>query len=194
LKADFFILQMDVYLRMQSKTLFITRLSLLLGLTLAFQMTGLPQPVTGPVVNAVLFLSCALFGPLTALVLGFITPIAALVRGQLPPPLWPLAPCVAFANMILVMSFYAVRKGLPSRSGGTGWLAAFLSIFFPALFKFGFLTFCVKIFLPHLLGHPLPGPLVYAFTAPQFFTALAGGILALAMLRILRRQSASTIR
>jgi hypothetical protein len=174
---------------LKSNTLFITRLSLLLGLTLAFQMIGLPQPLTGPVINALLFLSCGLFGPWTALVLGFLTPVAALVRGQLPPPLWPLVPCLAIANAILVMSFHAVRKGLTARSGGTGRVAVFISIFLPAVLKFGFLAFCVKIFLPLLLGHALPPALILAFTAPQFFTAFAGGVLALGMLKILKTRS-----
>jgi hypothetical protein len=176
---------------MQSKTLFITRLSVLLALTLAFQMTGLPQPVTGPVVNAVLFLSCGLFGPLTALVLGFLTPVAALVRGQLPPPLWPLVPCVAMANAILSLSFHALHKGPSPRSAWMGWMSAVISIFIPAVLKFAFLSFSVKILLPHFLGRPLPPPLILVFTFPQLFTALAGGLLALGMMRIIKPQTLS---
>jgi hypothetical protein len=68
-------------------------------------------------------------------------------------------------------------------------MSAFISIFIPAVLKFAFLSFSVKILLPHLLGRPLPGPLVFAFTAPQFFTAFAGGILALGMMRIIKPQT-----
>ncbi len=177
---------------MHFKTLFITRIGLLLALTLAFQMIGLPQPVTGPVINAVLILSCGLFGPWTALMLGLITPVAALFRGQLPPPLWPLAPCVAVANAILVVTFHALRKWHPPDCPTEKWITGFISIFLPAIFKFGFLSFCVKALMPRLLGHPLPPALAAAFTLPQFFTALAGGAMALGMLRILKAQTAST--
>jgi hypothetical protein len=173
---------------LKSKTLFITRLAVLLSLTLAFQMIGLPQPVTGPVINALIFLSCALFGPWTALVLGCLTPLAALVSGQLPAPLWPLSPCVATANGILVFSFYIIRKGFALRSAPFTAAAAAISIILPSLFKFVFLAFCVKILLPIMLGRVLPPPLAYAFTAPQFFTALAGGALALGMIKITKRQ------
>jgi len=177
---------------MHAKTLFITRIGLLLALTLAFQMIGLPQPVTGPVINAVLILSCGLFGPWTALVLGLVTPLAALVRGQLPPPLWPLVPCVMVANAILVVAFHAMRKAIRTHPGNAGWMIAVISIFIPALLKFGFLAFCVKALMPLLLGHPLPPALAAAFTLPQFFTALVGGAMALGMLRILKAQTAST--
>jgi hypothetical protein len=49
----------------------------------------------------------------------------------------------------------------------------------------------VKILLPHLLGHSLPPRLIVAFTIPQFFTAMAGGGLALALMRILKPQTFS---
>jgi hypothetical protein len=177
---------MDVDFRMQSQSLFITRLALLLALTLAFQLIGLPQLVTGPVINALLFLSCTLFGPWTALILGCLTPLAALIRGQLPPPLWPLAPCVAAANGILVVSFHALGKGIRTGSPKTGWMVSAVSILLPAFLKFGFMTFCMKALVPRILGHSLPPPLAVAFTAPQFFTALAGGVLALGMMKILK--------
>jgi uncharacterized membrane protein len=173
---------------MQNNSLFITRLAVLLALTLVFQMIGLPQPVTGPVINALLLLACALFGPWTALVLGFLTPLAALVRGQLPLPLWPLAPCVAAANGVLIVAFHAIRRGFRTGSGNGRWITAFVSILLPALIKFGFLAFCARWLVPRLLGHALPPALVIAFTAPQFFTALAGGLLALGMMKIIRKQ------
>jgi hypothetical protein len=169
---------------MQSKTLFITRLAVLIALTLGFQMLGLPQPITGPVINAILFISCFLIGPWTALALGCLTPLAAVVGGQLPPPLWPLAPCVAAANGILVLAFQWIRPKPAPGAGRPGWAAVGISILMPSLLKFAFLSLSVKNILPLLLGRSLPPLLVYAFTAPQFFTALAGGIVSLPLMKI----------
>jgi len=44
------------------------------------------------------------------------------------------------------------------------------------------------LFITRLPGHALPTALVIAFTMPQFFTALAGGALALGMVRIMKNQ------
>jgi hypothetical protein len=87
------------------------------------------------------------------LVLGFLTPLAALVRGKLPPPLWPPAPYVVVANGILVVTSHAIKKGIRTDSKNRGWMVTVVSILLPALFKFGFLTFCVKALVPSLPSH-----------------------------------------
>lgn len=81
----------------------LARVALLLGITLAIQGLRLPTPVTGPLVNLMLILSTALVGAAGGVVIGLLTPWAALFLGILPRPwprrcrlLWPEMPYTAF--------------------------------------------------------------------------------------------------
>ena len=71
----------------------LTRIALLLALTLAVQSLRLPTPVTGPLVNFMLIFSTALVGPAGGALIGSITPGAALLLGVIPPL---LAPAIRF--------------------------------------------------------------------------------------------------
>ena len=56
----------------------LTRTAILLAITLAFQMLGFPQMVTGPAVNAMLLLSGTYVGGIGAVIIGMLTPLIAL--------------------------------------------------------------------------------------------------------------------
>ena len=64
---------------------FFTRTAILLALTLAFQMLKLPQPMTGPAVNAMLFISTAAVGIWGGVIIGALTPWIAFINGILNP-------------------------------------------------------------------------------------------------------------
>lgn len=93
---------------LSKKTIFISRLALLVSLSLAIQVAGLPQPITGPLINMLLFLTAAMLGWIAGVILGCLTPLAALIRGQLPAVLAPLVPFIATANAILVLVYFLV--------------------------------------------------------------------------------------
>ncbi len=171
----------------ERRTLKITRIGVLLGLTLAFQAMGLPQPVTGTFVNCVLFLSAALFGPWTAAVVGCLTPFPALLLGQLPPPLWPFLPVIAAGNILLVLVFHAFRRlPLYPRKPVSRLTGAF-AVLPAAGVKFAWLAAAVAWWMPLLLGRAIPAQAAAALALPQLFTAIAGGAAAVLILPTLRQ-------
>ena len=88
----------------------LTKLAILLALTLAFQMLGLPQPFTGPAVNAMLILSTLIMGPFGAALIGMLTPVIAFLRGILAPPLGPAIPFIVLGNWAYIFTFAGLRK------------------------------------------------------------------------------------
>ncbi|MBA7583593.1 hypothetical protein ES708_25539 [subsurface metagenome] len=62
-------------------------LVLLLAVALVVQMGGFPQPITGPLVNTILYLAALLVGSWSGIIIGICTPVMAFMRGILPPPL-----------------------------------------------------------------------------------------------------------
>ncbi len=152
-----------------STTRWITRSAILLALTLAFQMIGLPQPVTGPAVNAMLILSALLAGPASGVIIGCLTPIIAWQRGILPPPLGPMIPFIALGNAVLVILFALLRKRHPVLGVAAGAVA-----------KFAILAAAVQLVVS------VPPPIAAAMGFPQLITALAGGAIALLAYRVLK--------
>jgi len=53
-----------------SKIKFITRTGILLAVALVVQMGGLPQPITGPLINTVLYLAALLVGSWSGIIIG----------------------------------------------------------------------------------------------------------------------------
>ncbi len=168
-------------------TLFITRIGVMLGLTLAFQALGLPQPVTGTFVNCVLFLSAALFGPWTAAVVGCLTPFPALLLGQLPPPLWPFLPVIAVGNILLVLVFHAFRRLRLAPKKPVSRLTDAFAILPAAGVKFAWLAAAVAWWMPLILGRAVPAQAAAALALPQLFTAIAGGAAAVLILPTMRQ-------
>ena len=90
-------------------TKWIAKAGLLLALTLVIQMLGFPQFITGPLVNMMLVLSAFLVGGLAGSLIGGLTPLIAIMRGILPPPLAPMIPFIIVGNIILVLSYYFIK-------------------------------------------------------------------------------------
>ncbi len=148
--------------RSLSTTRWITRTAILLALTLAFQLLGLPQPVTGPAINAMLILSALLVGPAAGVIIGSLTPVIAWQRGILAAPLGPMIPFIALGNMVLVLLFFYLRRRQP-----------YLALIAAAFAKFAVLATAVRVFVT------VPPPVAAAMGVPQLITALAGGAIAL---------------
>lgn len=139
-----------------------------LALAIAVQALRLGQAVTGPAVNAVLETAAGVAGPAAGAVAGLFTPVFALMLGQLKPALAPAVPFIMVANALMVLTFALLLR----RNG-------ILAVVVAAIVKFLALWLPVKYFLR------LPAPVVVAMGWPQLFTALAGGVVALAILRVL---------
>ncbi|AOQ22817.1 hypothetical protein MTAT_29020 [Moorella thermoacetica] len=156
---------------MWRNTRFLTTTALLLALTVAVQIVGLPQPVTGPLVNAMLFLATLTVGMGGGVVIGALTPWIALIRGIVPPLVQPVTPFIMAANATLVIVFGLLARFNP-------WLGVIAA----AVCKYGVFVLALKFILV------LPPKLAQAFQIPQLFTALAGGVIAVIVHKALPEQ------
>lgn len=166
---------------LRNRLRWLTRTALLLAITVAVQMLGLPQPITGPAVNAMLILSAIVVGASGGLTIGLLTPLIAFMRGILPPLLGPMIPFIMVGNAALVIIFSALRKGFGGSVKGavTGLVAG-------AFVKFLLLAAAVRFVVE------VPPPVARAMQVPQLITALTGGAVALivaeAVIRALRQK------
>lgn len=122
------------------------------------------QWITGPLVNAILFLSVIYCGLSGAILVGMIPSVIALSAGLLPAPLAPAVPYIIVSNALMAIIFYTFfrKKNF--------WLGVALG----ALLKFGFLYMIVSTIVK--LASPQIAPKIAAMLSwPQLLTALAGG-------------------
>ena len=179
------------------KTQKITRTALILALALTVQLLRFPQPITGPVINALLLLAVMLIGPGEAVVIGCLTPGIAWIVGILPPVMGPLVPFIMLANALFSVVFSQFfrrnsnngefplttanqRFRCKLRPLGTLALGAGLAAFA----KFGLLWWVSQSLVDYLyqlgwLKAPIPPLALLTFQLPQLYSALAGGALAL---------------
>jgi len=174
-------------MQFSQKTLFISRLASIVTLAIVIQIVGLPQPITGPIINALLFLTTSLIGFYAGITLGCLTPLVAVVRGQLPALLAPVIPFIAIANAILVIVFYAIHYKLKIHRSSLNRLKIYLAIISAAIAKFLFLASAVKLIFPFIFDHSLPEKFAALMMTPQLFTALAGGGLYLLLAKLLTK-------
>jgi hypothetical protein len=151
----------------------LTRIALLLALTLAVQSLRLPPLLTGPLVNFSLILSTALAGTSAGAVIGLITPGAALLMGIIPPLLAPAIPFIMVGNFVFCLLY-----GLLRHSGKTG---AAIGLVLGALLKFAVIAGAARFLLR------VPFPVSETLVLPQLFNALLGGAVALLVSYSLRR-------
>ncbi len=129
------------------------------------------QFVTGPIVNAALLVCAIIVGGPEAAVLGIIPSAIAVVRGTLPAILVPVVPFIAASNLLLVFAFASLYR-----------FSAWGAMLVAALLKFGFLCLVSAFVVPSLVPQAAPVATLM-LSWPQLVTALAGGLIALAVLR-----------
>lgn len=144
----------------------LTRLALLLALTLAIQAFRLPAVVTGPLVNFMLILTTILVGTMGGVFVGLITPWIALLAGILAAPLAPAVPFIMAGNAV-----YCLISGLLMKTKTGLWLAVIPA----SMVKF----FVIGGAAAYLLE--LPAPLTQVLLFPQLINALIGGAAAAAV-------------
>lgn len=155
------------------------RLSLLVlfaAITLAPLTMVHAQWLTGPLVNTMLLLTCALVGPVEAVILGLLPSTLALASGLLPLPLAPTIPFIMIGNALYIAAFhYAGKKQV-------------LGVLLGSAIKYLFLFFAARLLLaPLIASSALPALFMMLGTA-QLVTALIGGVLALGILTFLPRR------
>jgi hypothetical protein len=156
-----------------SEIKFITRTSVLLAVALVVQMGGLPQPITGPLISTVLYLSVLLVGSWSGIIIGICAPVIAFMRGILPPPLAPMIPFIVIGNGALVLVFTLLMKK-----------NKILGIAIASAVKYLILSTATGYLVS------VPGKVARVMGLSQLFTALIGGGVALFAYQAL--QSVST--
>lgn len=157
---------------MKITTQMITRSALILALTIAIQSLRLPQPVTGPLVNAMLFLAVDLIGMTSAILIGLCTPVIAFLFGIM--LFAPAVPVIILGNVTLAVVYgLLVRRPL-------------LGLSLAAVAKFGMMSLGVYFLLPTVFNLNIPSKVAATLTTPQLFTALGGAALAFLVVRGLK--------
>ena len=124
------------------------------------------QWITGTIVNALIFLAVWRVGVVNAVLVAILPSSIALMRGLLPAPMAFLIPWIILSNIILIAIFYALKK------------YPFAGIISASLAKFIFLFAITSFFIK------LSAPLVFMMQWPQLVTALAGGLIAVGIIKL----------
>jgi hypothetical protein len=133
------------------------------------------QFVTGPLVNAILFLSVIFCGTRVGLLLSFVPSVFALFSGILPIFLAPLVPFIVISNAIMVGFFATFRhRGF--------WIATI----FAAILKFLFLFASAQI-LSRFFDEMWAKKALIMFSWPQLVTAIIGAFVAFSILKLVQK-------
>lgn len=139
------------------------------------------QFVTGPIVNATLFLGAYYLGNGNAILVGLVPSVTALSAGLLPLALAPMVPFIMVSNAILIISFNAVRKFNFGSAVIISSLAKYLFLYLTA-------SFVISKFMPQTLATKA-GLVMMAW--PQLVTALAGGLIAFGIIKLIKKEKIS---
>ena len=170
---------------------FITRTGMLLALTVVFQMVGraIPAPansfITGTLVNACLLVATLFGGLWSGIIISILAPFTSLINNHaaIASALLPFAPVVALGNVALVVAFYMFRN--KSKIGGIaiGTAVKFLILYGGIL---GFFKLLEVTGVTQLAK--FKPVMIVLFSYPQIITALLGGVIALIVIQLLRKQ------
>ncbi|PIZ58740.1 iron hydrogenase [bacterium (Candidatus Torokbacteria) CG_4_10_14_0_2_um_filter_35_8] len=129
---------------------------------------GHQQFITGPIVNAMLFLAVITVGVRQALLICFIPSVFALSVGLVPAVLAPVVPFIMISNAILVLVFEKI------------WKKNFIiGVGLASLLKFSFLFASSQVVVNLFVKEELAKKAVVMFSWPQLVTAFMGGAIAL---------------
>jgi len=159
----------DERLRYYAKILAAFGIIMLLGILPA-------QMVSGPLVNATLFIVCVLISRRSAILLALAPSPIALLSGVLPFVLAPMIPFIMLGNILMIYGFdYLYKKNYWSGVG----LGAFL--------KFVFLYVTSQLMIHYFLTGSIPVKIAVIMSWPQLITALLGGIIAYFFLKAIKK-------
>lgn len=156
---------------MKGKLQLLTKASVLLAIAIVFQLTKMGQYVTGTGINAVLITAVGTCGMIWAAAIGFMTPVLAVLLGVQPAATVVLVPFIIAGNILYAALFGILRK----RNDFLGVAAA------------AFAKFILLYGAANIIVSKLPAPVKLAFSFPQLVTGLAGGILAITVMKALKK-------
>ncbi len=139
------------------------------------------QAITGPIVNAILFLAVIFIGVRGAVLIALFPSIIALSVGLLPPAIAPMIPFIISGNVILVVVFNHFYKSF--------WKGVFLASYL----KFLFLSLSSLVVVNFLTNEIIAKQMLVMMSCPQLITALAGGVIAHAVLRFTQKTNKSSL-
>jgi len=134
------------------------------------------QLVSGPLVNAMLFIVCVILGRRSAVMIALAPSPIALLFGVLPLVLAPMIPFIMLGNIIMIYGFDYLRK--KNYWYGVG-LGAFL--------KFIFLFITSQMMIKYFLTGSIPAKIAVMMSWPQLLTALLGGVIAYGFLKAIKK-------
>jgi hypothetical protein len=134
------------------------------------------QMVSGPLVNATLFIVCVLISRRSAILIALVPSPIALLSGVLPFVLAPMIPFIMLGNILMIYGFdYLYKKNF--------WYGVGLGAFI----KFVFLYATSQLMIHYFLTGSVPIKIAVMMSWPQLFTALLGGILAYFFLKTIKK-------
>jgi hypothetical protein len=140
-------------------------------------LLGHNQAVTGPIVNAALFIAVALLGAQNAILVGLIPSVVALSAGLLPAVLAPMIPFIMISNTVLIITFAVFKRR-------NFWLGVLMA----SVFKFIFLIGTSTVVSDLIVKQEIAQKAVSMMSWPQLATALAGGLIAYLILKGIKKE------
>jgi len=134
------------------------------------------QAVTGTIVNAILIITTVILGRKEAIMISIFPSIISIITGLLIPAILPLVPFIILSNIILIFTFDFLRK----RNYWKG-------VIFGSILKFSFLYISGIVLIKIFEWNSLAKIIAMMFSWQQLLTALSGGIVAFAVLRVLKK-------
>ncbi len=172
---------------MNKKVLWITQTGVLVALLIIAQAvtSSLGNTiVTGSIVNLILIVAVMLCGVYTGASVALISPIFAKFFGI--GPLWSLIPFIALGNVVIVIVWYLIGNKNAKKPMVMYVIACVVGAVCKALTLYITIAqFAVPILLQ--LEEPQASVISATFSLPQFITATIGGVLAIAVLPVLKK-------
>lgn len=156
---------------MKRKLNLLTKASVLLAIAIVFQLVKMGQYVTGTGINAVLATAVGTCGLPWAAAIGLLTPALAVMLGVQPPVTVVLVPFIMAGNVLYSALFSLAGR----RNELLGVVAA------------AFAKFILLYAAANMVVSGLPAPVKLAFSFPQLITGLAGGIVAITIMKALKK-------
>lgn len=165
----------------------VSTIAFLLAMAALVPSLGLPQFITGPMVNALLIVSVHTVGVTSAVAVGAVPSFVALANGVLPAPMLVMIPFIVAGNAILVIVVGAARRI-------NYWLAIVLGAVLKCAWLWAAVTVLVARPFRIQFGQSIQAvmvsdAMVNMFRWPQLWTAIVGGILAYGIIQGYRRLS-----
>lgn len=134
------------------------------------------QFISGPIVNAVLFIVTVMLGLRSGILLCFIPSLIALGAGLLPPIFAPFVPFIMLSNIIMVALFHNLRLKNYWLGAGAGSVA-----------KFVFLFAASQIMFNLVLHKALAQNAALMMSWNQLYSAALGAVIAFVFLKVIKR-------